>query len=148
MSDRDEGAGENVPSGVDPALWAEFQALSEEIHVLHRARRGREEGEPEPATRRVVLDLPEEWFLFAAWLDMRTRQRIHGKDGPTGHLSLRESLGMRPTVRGYILHALDNHFHEELHELCTGISSLLRPRPERPKEEKRPLSDLDDDIPF
>ena len=54
-------------------MWAEFQRLSDRVHELH-SQREIEEATPAPPTRRMVLDVPEEWFLLFAWMNNRERQ--------------------------------------------------------------------------
>ena len=47
------------PRGTEPALWAEFQQLSDEVHKLARQRSEAEEGESTaPATYRGFVRLP------------------------------------------------------------------------------------------
>jgi hypothetical protein len=124
----------NTPDGVDPALWADFKQLSDRIHELHRQRELEEvEVTPRPPTFRMMLDVPEEWFLLFAWIDGRERHRRHGKDGETGLSAegiVEFGAHMRRLVSRYMWRTLNDHFHAELHELATGQSHLLRPVPE------------------
>lgn len=110
-----------TPAGGDPVLWTEFQRLSAHVHELHRQREI-EGAAPAPPTRRMVLDVPEEWFLLFAWLDSRERRRQQGKDGETGLTAERiAAFGrvMRKTVTIYMQTVLSNHFHAELFDLAT-----------------------------
>ena len=79
----------NTPPGVDPALWREFQALSDQVHELHRQRR--DEEKPDPPTRRMVVDVPQKWFLPFAWIEKRQRAWLHGDNGPTYGATIRMS---------------------------------------------------------
>jgi hypothetical protein len=137
----------NGPEGVDPALWAEFRELSAKVHELHRLREI-DEVAPPPPTRRMVLDVPEEWFLLFAWHENRLRLRRQGQNGATGLTPERIALSERFTrkiVSRYMWRALNNDFHAELHLLATGASDLLRPEPPRPA---RPThNDSNDRIP-
>jgi hypothetical protein len=139
-----------TPAGVDPALWAEFQRLSDTVHELHRQRE-LEEVTPAPATRRMVLDVSEEWFLLFAWIDGRERRRRQGKDGETGLTAERITDNehvMRKAVTVYMQTVLNDHFHAELHDLATGASPILRPLPPKAEQPAATSGDLDDDIPF
>ena len=139
-----------TPAGVDPALWAEFQRLSDQVHELHRQRE-LEEVTPAPATRRMVLNVPEEWFLLFAWIDNRERQRRRGQDGETGLTAERIGLNeaaLRKAVTAYMQTVLNDHFHAELQDLATGGSVLLRPKPAKLAQASPVPGDLDDGIPF
>lgn len=136
------------PPGVDPALWAEFQRIADEVHRLMRA--GEPEREGAPAPLKLVVELPPHWVLLAGWMEALRRKRMHGKDGPT--MIEPHSLGYERMMRGlakrHLAWALNEHFTWELHQHCTGAGWLLRPPPEKEVDAAPPPINLDDEIPW
>lgn len=127
QGDGEQDAGRGRSCSVD----REHQGLSERIHELHRLRES-DQATLSPPTRRMMLDVPEEWFLLFAWLANRERQRRRGNDGETGLTGERIAINehtLRRAVTAYMQTVLSDHFHAELHDLATGASPLLRPKP-------------------
>jgi len=142
---------DNPPDGVDPGLWSEFQRISDAVHRLDRSSQPHGEGGPSPW--KLVIELPEQWVLLAAWMEARRHHRGHGKDGATGiepaHIEYQRL--MRGLAKRHVAWALHEYFHQELHEHCNGQGWLLRPERERSKTDVdagRNHGHLDDDIPF
>jgi hypothetical protein len=57
---------------------------------------------------------------------------------------------MQNAVSRYLWRRVNNQFHLELHELATGRSALLRPKPPEPEKpaEGPSTGDPDDDLPL
>jgi hypothetical protein len=123
-----------------PGAQAEFDELAKQINaLLDRTQDGKGE------TMRIVIDLPREWALLATWLTLKWRRRHREDFEPLPHFDLLTDRMIRHWTRTYVRLELNNHFHNELHTLSAGVNSLLYP-PE--KEEKSPIPDMDDGIPF
>lgn len=145
-----------APDGVSSELWAEVQQLSDYVHQLHHRRFFAEGKEGLPPSHRLAFDIPEEWFVLFAWISIRARRQRHGHDDATGlvhwhgltETTESQSQAVRQYARAFILRSLNDLFHAELHQLCTGSSYWLRPSPPVPPAAPQQSGDLDDDIPF
>jgi hypothetical protein len=126
----------------DMELRREVDALTDRIHELLAQRRDEESG----GTSRIVLNVPDEWMLLAAWLEMRRRMRLAGRHGPSPLPA--QELGVR-TIRSLARHSiiamLDSEFHLELHDLSMGGHPFLTPPTELPR---KIVNNPDDELPF
>ena len=125
-----------APPDVDPALWAEFQQVSDEVHRLFHQRKGADQPDAPaaPPSLKYMVDLPEEWVMLAFWISRGRADRRSGKNGPTGWPPERIAdpdlrRAVLPVVRRHLALALNEHFIAELHDIATGGSALLRPEP-------------------
>lgn len=144
----DDNAGRR--DGRVPELVAEWDALSDRLHAMLRQTDSMQcggEAVPGGETMRLVLDLPKEWAILAAWLELQGLFPSRGEARPLGRdIDPDPRLADWQRAKTYIGRALHNHFHDELHCLCVGAHPYLYPVP--PREQRSTLLDLDDDILF
>ena len=117
------------PSGLNgKQVW-------EAVHGLLQQRSAEDRPDAPPPTVKFTVELPQEWVLLAFWVSRRMADRRSGKEAPTGWTPDRIGdpdmrRAVHPVVRRHLEWALNGHFHAELHDLATGGSAWLRPRPE------------------
>lgn len=124
----------------DSGLRQEVEALADRIHAMLAA------SENEAGSSRIVLDIPNEWLSFAAWLEMRRRMRSAGRHGPSRFSIDELSAGtIRSLARHYISSMVVSDFHLELHDLSAGSHPFLTSPSDQPR---RVSADLDDGLLF
>jgi hypothetical protein len=98
-------------------------------------------------TVRVVLDVPKEWIVLAAWLEAKDRMRSKGNFGSAGSIWWEMDVArlQKHHAKNYIWRMINNDMHDNLHWLSVGVHWTSYP-PEKKEPENRP--DNDDDIPF
>jgi hypothetical protein len=139
-----------------PGAKEERSALLEKLNPLVRLT---QDGKGE--TVRVVLDVPKEWIVLAAWLEAKGRMRDAGNFGSAGNLWWEMDVGrlQKYHAKNYIWRMIKNDMHANLHWLSVGAHWTSYPPEKKEPPAKRaatrtlPLpkfepSEIDDDIPF
>ena len=67
---------------------------------------------------RVVLDVPKEWIVLAAWLEVKGRMRTRGNFGSAGNIwwEMQVARLQKWHAKDYIWRLINN----DMHEICTG----------------------------
>jgi len=124
-----------------PGAEEERSALIEKLNPLVRRTR---DGKGE--TVRVVLDVPKEWIVLAAWLEAKGLMRDAGNFGSAGNIWWEMEVGrlQKWHAKNCLRRLINNDMHDNLHSLTVGAHWTSYPPKEKP--DKRP--DVDDDLPF
>lgn len=108
----------------DEEVFKDFQRLSDRIQ--QQLEDHTEQGKPE--TMRLVIDIPVEQAALAAWISIRNSYRRKNESGPTRtDIAFPPEHAHRTRARHQLRWALNEWFHQELHELCTGHSGYFYP---------------------
>jgi hypothetical protein len=108
---------------------------------------------------RVVLDVPKEWIVLAAWLEAKGRMRTRGNFGSAGNIWWEMEVGrlQKYHAKNYLHRLINNDMHDNLHWLSVGAHWTSYPpkkgEPPAKRAASRTLpkfepSEIDDDIPF
>jgi hypothetical protein len=126
-----------------PGAKEERSALLEKLNPWIRQTQD-DKGE----TVRVVLDVPKEWIVLAAWLEVKDRMRSKGNFGSAGSIWWEMDVGrlQKYHAKNYIWRMINNDMHANLHWLSVGAHWTSYPPEEKEKQPERPP--IDDDIPF
>jgi hypothetical protein len=99
-------------------------------------------------TVRLVLDMPKEWIMLAAWLEIKDRMRANGNLGSAENIWLEGDAGrmQKYHAKNHLWRMINDDMHANLHLLAAGSHWILYP-PEKKEKPEKPL-DIDDGIPF
>lgn len=137
-----------------PGAKEERSALIEKLNPLVKLT---QQGKGE--TVRVVLDLPKEWIVLAAWLEVKGQLRDEGNFGDAGEFWRDTKLEpvQKRYAKTYLRRMTNNAMHANLHHLSVGGHWTSYPPEKRKPPAKRAASgtlpkfepsEIDDDIPF
>lgn len=134
----------------DMTAVRDAHALTDRLHAMIWDEEARPcVGNHSPHFARLSIDVPREWLIMAAWLDLRGDLRKR-KLQVAFQDTIGEELSEHHLKRAadFLWWQMNNCFHEDLHWLATGAHPILeKPRP-KPDDTAKVNNDLDDDIPF
>lgn len=123
-----------------PELVNEFGNLYDQLDPLIQAT---QDGQGQ--TVRMMIAVPEEWAVLAAWLALRERKRWANDLSPLPDgIMLDERFTRGKHISRYMRQVLNDHFHHQLHLLAIGAHPYLYPSKAKQKSDDA----YDDGIPF